>query len=121
MILERTGLHTEYLVRKIGRGLEFKGDEGLSLQLRFEIEIAEMVTYDFGKYYTFDGLSIDLDPREHQDSLWVTKQVILDDVFPLVTHQSKNLILKAFRLRRIAEKRVRVQAVKASRARKRAR
>ena len=27
MILERTGLHTEYLVREIRRGLEFKGDE----------------------------------------------------------------------------------------------
>ena len=119
MILERTGLHTERLLKEIGKGLEFKGDEGLSLQLSFEIEIAEMVTYDFGAYLTLGEISVKLDPREHQDSIWVTKQDILDDVFPLAAHQSKDLILQAFQLRGETEEQVRAQAVMASRARKR--
>ena len=118
VILDRTGLHTERLLKEIGKGLEFKGEKGLCLQLSFEIEIAEMVTYDFGVYPTFGEIPIKVDPGEHQDSVWVSKQDILDDAFPLVAHQSKDLILEAFRLRRKAEKQVRVQAILASRARK---
>ena len=118
MILTRTGLHTECFLKEIGKGVEFKGDEGLSLQLSFEIEIAEMVTYDFGVYLKLGEISIKVDPREHQDSLWVTKQDILDDVFPLVAHQRKDIILEAFRLREETEEQVRAQAVMASRARR---
>ena len=118
VILDRTGLHTERLLKEIGKGVEFKGNKGLCLQLSFEIEIAEMVTSDFGVYPDFGKIPIKVDPGEHQDSVWVTKQDILDDAFPLVAHQSKDLILEAFRLRRKAEKQVRVQAILASRARK---
>ena len=118
MMLEKTGLHTECFLKEIGKGVEFKGDVGLSFQLSFEIEIAEMVTYDFGVYLTLGEIPIKVDPREHQDSLWVTKQDILDDVFPLVAHQSKDIILEAFRLREETEEQVRAQAVMESRARR---
>ena len=119
MILERTGLHIEGLLKEIGRGEHLKNDERLTLRLSFEIEIAEMVIHDFGRYPTLGDIPIKLDPCLHQHSQWVRKPDIINDVFPLAAHQSKDLILQAFRLRRMSEEKVRAQAVRALRTRKR--
>ena len=118
---ERTGLHTERILKEIGKGMEHKSGERLYLYVSFEIEIAEMVTSDFGTYGASGDIPIKMDPREHQDSAWVTEKDILDDMCPLVAHQSKDVISEAFRLRRRAEKQVRAQAIMASRARRRTR
>ena len=118
-IFERTGLHIERLVKEIGKAVEYRIGDEFHLRISFEIEIAEMVTSEFGIYG--DDIPLKIDPHEHQGSAWVTEKDILDRVYPLVEHQNNDVTLKAFRLRRRAEKQVRAQAIMASRARKRKR
>ena len=116
-----TGLHTERLLKSIGEGLELKNDEGQSLQLCFEIEVAEMLTRDFGVYKSFGDIPIRVDWRVIRGYVWVTNEDIRDDVYELVGHQSKDVILMAFRVRREAERLVRDRVDEASKAQKRRR
>ena len=114
VMFERTGLHIKRFLNEVGDGEEFITSEGVPVQFSFVVEVAEMT------HSHMDGIPVKVDPNEHQEFLWVTKEDIIDENFPLIVDQHKDLILQAFQLRKETEDEVRARAVRASRARKEA-
>ena len=46
-----------------------------------------------------NGVSVTLDPDEHQDYAWVTEHEIRANKYAIITEQAKDVMLKAFALR----------------------
>lgn len=121
VMLETTGLHLTRLLKLIGSGEESVSSQRVTLHLSFETEIDEMVDLSIGIFsLPSHEISVEIDTKEHQDSIWATEKEIKDDEFELAVPQQKDIILQAFRRRRRTEEKVRARAVRASRARKRA-
>ncbi|CAF9936715.1 hypothetical protein IMSHALPRED_010872 [Imshaugia aleurites] len=56
-----------------------------------------------GKEGELDGVSITLDPEEHQAYAWVTEEEINEGKYAIVTAEQKDLMLEAFTLRKADE------------------
>lgn len=118
---EVTGLRVRRFLRQIGDGEEFTTSEGTGLRLHFEVEAAELA--DVGKTLECPGLGqvhVELDPDEHQEFVWATEDDIIGDIFPAVSPQQKEVMVRAFQLRRGDEEERRALVVKASREQRQA-
>lgn len=70
-------------------------------KLGFEIEVAEIsgahaVEDGVGGIEDVNGVSVTLDPAEHQAYAWVTEEEIKEGKYAIMTAKAKNLILEAF-------------------------
>lgn len=93
-MFEETGLHLTGLVCEIGLGVDFETPGGARWKkLSFEIEVMEMG--GDGN----DGLSVRLDPEEHQAFKWVTEEEVRDGELKFVTEEQRVVMLQAFVLR----------------------
>lgn len=58
---------------------------------------------EVGEDAGLNGLSVTLDPEEHQAYAWVTEKQIKEGEYALATEEQKDLMLKAFTLRKADE------------------
>ena len=64
-----------------------------------EIIGVDTVEDGVGTIEDMNGVSVTLDPAEHQAYAWVSEEEIKEDKYAITTAKAKNLMLEAFALR----------------------
>ncbi len=125
---EETGLRLTKVTRQIGSGVDFVTGYGARTKswckLSFEIEVAEILgcVLNCGKLGGHGmmgpkedvaegeadradgcGVTVTLDPEEHQAYAWVSEKEIRDGNYAIMTAEQKDLMLEAFTLRKADE------------------
>ena len=95
-MFEETGLHLTRLVCEVEKEVVFETPrDGRWRKLSFEIEVLEMQE----RPERVDGVSVRLDPEEHQAFKWVTEKEVRDAELKIVTEEQREVMLQAFALR----------------------